>query len=153
MSAKLSKVICMTATTSASGATPAEEPERPFIKLSEAPYPPIRWLADADFWKNVTVNVYSAAIVGVFTVTIVSIAQMIKDQQQSDRIIMTAFAGLVAMVAPPLLTLFTYGIRRHKQLPKKERLTTVAVFAVNILLSLGAIAVVIIMGVNNIING
>lgn len=141
----------MNTTTGTSGSTAKEEPEAPSIKLSDAPFAPVRWLVDVDFWKDVTLNVYSAAVIAVFTVTLGSIAQLFQTQQYG-LIILTAFMGLVAIGAAPLLTLYSYVIYRRKHIPQKDRRTTIIVFAFNMLISLVAVSVVIVFGINNILN-
>lgn len=87
----------------------------------------------------------------MFTVTLGSIAQLFQTQQYG-LIILTAFMGLVAIGAAPLLTLYSYVIYRRKHIPQKDRRTTIIVFAFNMLISLVAVSVVIVFGINNILN-
>nr|KHD96210.1 hypothetical protein GY22_16925 [Kocuria polaris] len=90
-------------------------------------------------------------MVAVFTVTLVSVAQMVKAEQYGH-VFMPISAGIGAILAPPVLALFSYGIQQRKHLPEKDRWSTVVVFGLNILLSLGAVSVVIVLGIQNIMS-
>lgn len=143
----------MTASTPTSGShTMGEEPQGPYIKLDEAPYAPIRWLANEEFWKNVTINVYSAAVVAVFTVTLVSIAQMIKAGQY-DNLFIPVAAGIAGIAGPPMLVLICYMIHQHNKLPKEGKRMAMFIFAVNIVISIVGVSAVIVLGISNIIRG
>lgn len=127
-------------------------PQGPRIKVSDIKFWPVKWIYNEEFWKNIVVNVYSAAVVAIFSLTLIEVARQ-TEQGIEPQILVPITLGFVAIVVPPLAIALPYLVRVDKDAPLEERRTRLWVTVVIVLMAVVGMSWVLVRSITNIING
>ena len=126
------------------------ESEDPRLNVSGIKFWPVKWFYSEEFWKNIAVNVYSAAVIAVFSLTLLDVARRIEAGVTPD-IFVPIVLGILAIVAPPLAIALVYIIAVHKKASRQERRELIWVSGVIILFAVGGVSWVIVGSIRNLI--